>query len=80
MGNHSNGGIAMRRKIALAIVVALSLAGSANATLHCEFYNECRAVQYPGYGYVCTCDTLTSTCTECCDVQKGYCCVNGHCN
>jgi hypothetical protein len=55
-------------------------AAAGNATLHCEFYDACRAVQYPGYGYVCVCDTLTASCTECCDAQKGYCCVNGHCN
>lgn len=70
----------MRKGIVfLTLTLPVLLATSANASWTCEFYSGCRPVYYAGYGYVCTCDTLTQNCTECCDAATGQCCVTGQC-
>lgn len=71
----------MKRRIQSVIcLLLLLLSVPAHAGFECEFYPGCRPVWYAGYGYVCTCDSLSQTCTECCDVEAGICCVNGYCH
>jgi hypothetical protein len=64
----------MKRIVGL---VVLFLAGlgvtAANATVHCNWYWNSRAVYFPGYGDICA--STGGGCSECWDDQSGDACV-----